>query len=53
MCCMWGEGGWVVVTSVSGEPGQTGSASSLSRYILCTSLTLQTGAGVQAGLQAS
>ena len=53
MCCMWGEGGWAVVTSVSGDPGWTGSASSLSRHVLCTSIILQTGAGVEAGLQAS
>ena len=50
---MWGEGGWAVVTSVSGDPGWTGSASSLSRHVLCTSIILQTGAGVEAGLQAS
>lgn len=53
MCCIWGEGGWAVVTSVSGDPGRTKSASSLSRYILYMSLILQTGAGIQAGLQAS
>ena len=48
----WGEGGVEVVTSVSGGPGEVGSAPPLTGHILCTSLTPQTEAGVQAELQA-